>query len=138
MLQKTICITFNWHGKWCNIIHFFLLIWEIICYAFQGGIESILIGEIKLTLRESLFSKDQKLQLLISDLEVYLCSPAKSTKKSKSRNRSSRPLGKGVWAFLYNIARFLSVYVTEINLKVCSFYSSRFYCKIGFLEWTVA
>lgn len=83
----------------------------------KGGIESILIGEIKLTLRESLFSKDQKLQLLISDLEVYLCSAAKSTKKSKSRNRSSRSLGKGAWVFLYNIARFLSVYVTEINVK---------------------
>ncbi|XP_074579905.1 protein SABRE-like [Curcuma longa] len=111
ILNKTAGISVAFQVSGCNCLK------DVFVTFKKGGIESILIGEIKLTLRESLFSKDQKLQLLISDLEVYLCSPAKSTKKSKSRNRSSRPLGKGVWAFLYNIARFLSVYVTEINLK---------------------
>lgn len=100
---------------------------------FQGAIESILIGEIKLSLRESLdkgfniFAGDQKLQLLISDLEVYLRTSSQSIKKNKiNKPRSSRKLGRGTWVLLSHIARLLSLSVTEVNVKVCVYNSVTF------------
>lgn len=98
------------------------------CDYFQGKVESILISEVRLRLHDSrvnqglnIFSKDQKLQLLISDFEVYLRSPVQSTKKSKPRTRSSPSLGKGAWMFMSNIAKHLALCVTELNVKVCSY-----------------
>ncbi|KAJ0982380.1 hypothetical protein J5N97_010635 [Dioscorea zingiberensis] len=89
----------------------------------KGAVESVSIGEIKLSLRKSLvklgfsfISRDPKLQLLISDLEIVTRSSEKGIKKGKSqRVRSS---GRGKWMIFTNMARFLSVSVTELTVKV--------------------
>ena len=92
----------------------------------QGAVESLSIGEIKLSLRKSLLklgfsfiSGDPKLQLLICDLELVLRTPERSVKKSKPRKSPSA--GRGKWMLLTNIARFLSISVTELVLKVYFF-----------------
>ncbi|XWS25397.1 hypothetical protein CRYUN_Cryun27aG0064900 [Craigia yunnanensis] len=89
---------------------------------FQGAVESILVGEIKLSLRQSLvklgagiISKDPKLQVLISDLEIVLRPPSKSSQKAKSRKPHTS--GRGKWMVVANIARFLSVSITDLVLK---------------------
>ena len=99
---------------------------------FQGAVESILVGEIKLSLRQSLvklgagiISKDPKLQVLICDLEIVLRPSSKSSQKAKSRK--PRTSGRGKWMVVANIARFLSVSIMDLVLKVtglCPFFSS--------------
>ncbi|XP_017981411.1 PREDICTED: protein SABRE [Theobroma cacao] len=88
----------------------------------KGAIESILVGEIKLSLRQSLvklgfgiISKDPKLQVLICDLEIVLRPSTKSSQKAKSRK--PRTSGRGKWMVVANIARFLSVSITDLVLK---------------------
>ncbi|KAL7250902.1 hypothetical protein ACSBR1_012839 [Camellia fascicularis] len=58
---------------------------------FQGAVESVSVGEIRVSLRQSLvklgvgfISKDPKLQVLICDLEVVMRPSGKSTQKSRS------------------------------------------------------
>ncbi|WOK92495.1 protein SABRE-like isoform X1 [Canna indica] len=120
ILSKTIGVSIAYQVAGCNCLK------DVFVTFKKGATESILIGEIKLGLRESLvkhglnfFSGDQRLQLSISDLEVYLRSPAPNTKKNKSRSsrRSPRSLGQGTWIFLSKIAKLLSVVVTEFNVK---------------------
>ncbi|XVE55625.1 hypothetical protein DITRI_Ditri03aG0173700 [Diplodiscus trichospermus] len=89
---------------------------------FQGAVESILVGEIKLSLCESLvtlvasiISMEPKLHLLICDLEVVLRPSSKSSQKAKSRR--PRTSGRGKWMVVANIARFLSVSITDLVLK---------------------
>ncbi|XP_008794010.2 protein SABRE isoform X1 [Phoenix dactylifera] len=89
----------------------------------KGAIESISIGEIKLSLRKSLvklgfsfISRDPKLQLLICDIEVVIRSSKQSNKTSKSKK--SRSAGKGKWMVLTNVARLISVSVTDLVVKV--------------------
>lgn len=92
----------------------------------KGSVESISVGEIKLSLRKSLvklgfsfISRDPKLQLLICDLEVVVRPSERSIKKSKpSKRKKSGSAGRGKWMLLANIARLLSVSVTELVLKV--------------------
>lgn len=99
----------------------------------QGPIESISVGEIKPSIRRSLvklgvgfISKDPKLQVLISDLEVVMRSSNKSTPKAKAKakpksgSRKPRNSGRGKWMVGANIARYLSVSITDLILKVCS------------------
>ncbi|KAK8354641.1 hypothetical protein V6Z12_A05G233800 [Gossypium hirsutum] len=88
----------------------------------KGAIESILVGEIKLSLRQSLvklgagiISKDPKLQVLICDLEVVLRPSSKSSQKS--RPRKPRSSGRGKWMVVANIARYFSVSVTDLVMK---------------------
>ncbi|XVE95166.1 hypothetical protein REPUB_Repub02eG0072900 [Reevesia pubescens] len=88
----------------------------------KGAVESILVGEIKLSLRQSLvklgasiISKDPKLQVLICDLEIVLRPSSKSSQKAKSRK--PRSSGRGKWMVVANIARFLSVSITDLVLK---------------------
>lgn len=91
----------------------------------KGSVESISVGEIKLSLRKSLvklgfsfISRDPKLQLLICDLEVVVRPSERSIKKSKpSKRKKSGSAGRGKWMLLANIARLLSVSVTELVLK---------------------
>ncbi|KAF6160647.1 hypothetical protein GIB67_019587 [Kingdonia uniflora] len=90
---------------------------------FQGAVESVFVGEIKLSLRQSLvrlgfgfISRDPKLQLLICDLEIVMKSSAKNVKKPRSRK--PRSSGRGKWMIVANMARFLSVAVTELVLKM--------------------
>lgn len=87
----------------------------------KGIIHSISIGEIKLSLRKSLvklgfsfISRDPKLQLLISDLEVIVRSSAPSTRRTKSH----RPRGsdKAKWMVLTNVARLLPISVNDLVL----------------------
>ncbi|XP_062212048.1 protein SABRE isoform X2 [Phragmites australis] len=89
----------------------------------KGSIESVSIGEIKLSFRKSLvklsfgvISKDPKLQLLINDLEIVTRSSSESKKISKSAR--SRSTGKGKWLVTSSMARLLSVSVTDLMIKV--------------------
>ncbi|GER37363.1 Golgi-body localisation protein domain [Striga asiatica] len=88
----------------------------------KGPIESISVGEVRLSLRQSLIkigvgfmSRDPKLQVVICDLEVIMRSSTKTTKKTRSKK--SRSPGRGKWMVLANMARFLSVSVTDFSLK---------------------
>ncbi|KAL3514280.1 hypothetical protein ACH5RR_026997 [Cinchona calisaya] len=88
----------------------------------KGAVESVSVGEIRLSLRQSLvklgvgiFSRDPKLQILICDLEVVMRASTKSTQKKKSWK--SRASGRGKWMVVANMARFLSVAVTELVVK---------------------
>ncbi|PRQ21064.1 hypothetical protein RchiOBHm_Chr7g0235031 [Rosa chinensis] len=94
----------------------------------KGPVESISIGEIKPSIRRSLvklgvgfISKDPKLQVVISDLEVVMRSSNKSTPKAKAKaksgSRKSRNSGRGKWMVGANIARYLSVSITDLVLK---------------------
>ncbi|KAL6527291.1 hypothetical protein OROGR_016381 [Orobanche gracilis] len=96
---------------------------DIILKFNKGAIESISIGEIRLSLRQSLIklgvgfiSRDPKLQVLICDLEVVMRSSQKSTQKTRSKK--SRSSGRGKWMVLANMARFLSVSVSDLVLKI--------------------
>lgn len=61
-------------------------------------------------------SRDPKLQVLICDLEVVMRPSNKSPGKKKTRK--SRASGRGKWMIVGNIARYLSVCVTDLVLKV--------------------
>jgi len=100
----------------------------------QGAVESISIGEIKLSFRRCLVehgagfsSWDPKLQLIICNLEVVTRPPIKSSEikkkkpKKSSGGSSSKGKGKGKWKTISNIARYLSLHVTNIVVKVCIF-----------------
>lgn len=95
----------------------------LLIYNLQGAVESVSVGEIKLSLRQSLvklgvgfISRDPKLQVLICDLEVVMRPSNKSPGKKKTRK--SRASGRGKWMIIGNIARYLSVFVTDLVLKV--------------------
>lgn len=88
----------------------------------KGAVESVSVGEIKLSLRQSLVKlgvgfiyRDPKLQVLICDLEVVMRPSNKSPGKKKTRK--SRASGRGKWMIIGNIARYLSVFVTDLVLK---------------------
>ncbi|KAG9130844.1 hypothetical protein Leryth_016988 [Lithospermum erythrorhizon] len=89
----------------------------------EGAIESVSVGEIRLSVRQSLvklgvgfMSKDPKLQVLICDLEIVTrASKKKSSQKAKSQR--SRTSGRGKWMVVANVARFLSVCITELLVK---------------------
>ncbi|KAJ3674692.1 hypothetical protein LUZ60_005308 [Juncus effusus] len=89
----------------------------------KGSVESVAIGEIKLSFRKSLvklgfgvISKDPKLQLLISDIELVM-RPSNQNKKT-SKSRKSGSTGKGKWFVITSMARFLSVWVTDLVIKL--------------------
>uniref|UniRef100_A0A0E0D4L1 FMP27/BLTP2/Hobbit GFWDK motif-containing RBG unit domain-containing protein n=1 Tax=Oryza meridionalis TaxID=40149 RepID=A0A0E0D4L1_9ORYZ len=91
----------------------------------KGSLESISIGEIKLSFRKSLvklsfgfISKDPKLQLLINDLEIVTRSSSQGKKLSKPGK--SRSTGKGKWLVTSSMARLLSISVTDLLIKVPS------------------
>lgn len=96
----------------------FMMFW---LWYWQGAVESVSVGEIRLSLRQSLVklgvSKDPKLQVLICDLEVVVRPSTKSTSKAKIRR--PRTSGRGKWMVVANIARYLSVSVTDLVVKVC-------------------
>ncbi|KAH6798514.1 HYPERSENSITIVE TO PI STARVATION 4 [Perilla frutescens var. frutescens] len=88
----------------------------------RGAVESISVGEIRLSLRQSLvklgvgfMSRDPKLQVLICDLEIVIRSSKKSPQKARSKK--SRSSGRGKWMVLANMARFLSVSISDLVLK---------------------
>jgi len=89
----------------------------------KGSVESVSIGEIKLSFRKSLvklsfgvISKDPKLQLLINDLEIV----TRSSSENKKIRKSAKPrsTGKGKWLVTSSMARLLSVSVTDLIIKV--------------------
>nr|CAB3498881.1 unnamed protein product [Digitaria exilis] len=89
----------------------------------KGSVESVSIGEIKLSFRKSLvklsfgfISKDPKLQLLINDLEIVTRSSSHNNKLRKSAK--PRSTGKGKWLVTSSMARLLSVSVTDLMIKV--------------------
>ncbi|KAI3508973.1 hypothetical protein L1887_23996 [Cichorium endivia] len=88
----------------------------------QGAVESVSVGEIKLSLRKSLvklgvafISKDPKLLIVISEIEVVTRTPDKTSKTTKSRKpktSGSKP-GKKLMV-VANVARFFSLHVREL------------------------
>lgn len=102
---------------------------DVIVGNLQGAVESVSVGEIKLCLLNCLaklgvdsISRDPKLQLVISDLEVVTRISDKSSKKSTTRkpkkSSGSKP-GKGKVMAVANMARFLSLSVRDLAVKVC-------------------
>jgi hypothetical protein len=92
---------------------------------FQGAIESVSASEIKLSLRQSLvklgvgfLSRDPKVQVLISDLEVVMRSSTSTTNLQKAKSHKPRTSGRGKWMVVANVARFLSVSVADMVVKV--------------------
>lgn len=82
-------------------------------------------SEIKLSLRQSLvklgvgfLSRDPKMQVLISDLEVVMRSSTSTTNLQKAKSQKSRTSGRGKWMVVANVARFLSVSVADMVVKV--------------------
>lgn len=61
-------------------------------------------------------SRDPKLQVLICDLEIVIRSSKKTPQRARSRK--SRSSGRGKWMVLANMARFLSVSISDLVLKV--------------------
>ncbi|KAJ8762590.1 hypothetical protein K2173_008029 [Erythroxylum novogranatense] len=77
----------------------------------KGAIESISIGELRVSLRQALaglgvvtISRDPKLHVLICELEIVM----------RTRSRSS---GGGKFMFAAKIARYVSVSITDLVLK---------------------
>ncbi|KAL0718645.1 hypothetical protein Bca4012_067968 [Brassica carinata] len=90
----------------------------------KGAIESVSAGEIKLSLRQSLvklgvgfLSRDPKVQVLICDLEVVMRSSTSTRNVPKAKSRKPRNSGRGKWMVVANIARFLSVSVSDMVVK---------------------
>ncbi|XP_021642395.2 protein SABRE isoform X2 [Hevea brasiliensis] len=90
----------------------------------KGAVESVSVGEIRLSVRQSLvklgvgfFSRDPKLQVLICDLEIVMRSSSRGSQKTKAQKARTRNSGRGKWMVLANIARFLSVSVTDLVVK---------------------
>lgn len=104
----------------CESVHILILLGNL-----QGPVESISVGEIRLSLRQSLvklgvgfLSRDPKLQWLICDLEVVLRSNKGTQMTGSRKSHSSTKSGRGKWMVVVTIARFLSLSVTELVLKV--------------------
>ncbi|XP_068654022.1 protein SABRE-like isoform X2 [Aristolochia californica] len=93
----------------------------------KGAVESVSVGEIKLSLRKSLvklgfsfISRDPKLQLLICELEVVIRQPEPRVRKDRPQ-RPAKPHtsgSRGKWMLVANMARFLSVHITDLVIKV--------------------
>ncbi|KAJ7965889.1 Golgi-body localization protein domain isoform 1 [Quillaja saponaria] len=88
----------------------------------KGVVESVSIGEIRLSLRQSLvklgvgfISRDPKVQVLICDIEVVIRPSSQGPSKAKTRRSSGS--GRGKWMVVANIARYLSVCVTDLVVK---------------------
>ncbi|KAK4740890.1 hypothetical protein SAY87_024478 [Trapa incisa] len=91
----------------------------------KGPIESLSVGEIKVSLRQSLvklgagfLSRDPKLQILICDMEIVMRSSSASKTKAKISKRSRGSSGRGKWMVVANMARFLSVSITDLIVKM--------------------
>ena len=71
-------------------------------------------------LGSNVISREPKLQLLIFDFEIVTRPSEKKLKKARTqRPRSTgRGKGKGKWMVVAKMARFLSVSVTELVVKV--------------------
>lgn len=74
--------------------------------------------------------RDPKLQVLISDLEVVIRPSSKSPRKLKSRKSSAS--GRGKWMIVANIARYLSVCVADLVVKVYITMLYLFSCMVLF------
>ncbi|XP_020240761.1 protein SABRE-like isoform X2 [Asparagus officinalis] len=119
-LSRKLRSSVEFHVAGCNCLR------DVSVKFSKGSVESVCIGEIKLSLCKSLvnlwfsfISGDPKLNLLICDLEVVLRPPERSTIKSKSPSKPPRlrSSGKRKWILVTNVARFLSVSVTELVVK---------------------
>lgn len=126
MYKRSIC-TFFISVRWIKIkqeVFFIGFYTSIICiFTWQGPVASVSIGEVRLSLRQSLLNlgfgfayRDSKLQILISDIEVVMRHSGKIAQKAKVQK--SRTSGRGKWMVLANMARFLTISVTDLVVKV--------------------
>ncbi|RWR77330.1 protein SABRE [Cinnamomum micranthum f. kanehirae] len=119
-LSRVVGVSVAFRVAGCNCLR------DVIVQFKKGAVESISIGEVKLCLRKSLvklgsnvISREPKLQLLIFDFEIVTRPSEKKLKARTQRPRSTgKGKGKGKWMVVANMARFLSVSVTELVVKV--------------------
>ncbi|VFQ99015.1 unnamed protein product [Cuscuta campestris] len=91
----------------------------------KGSVESISVGEIRLSLRHLLaklgtgvLSRGPKLKVLIYDLEIVMKATRTATQNKRSRSsQKTRKPGCRKWMFLANMARFLSVSITKLSFR---------------------
>lgn len=91
---------------------------------FQGAVESVSIGEVNISLSQSLrkleihaFSKNPKIHVQVCDLEVVMRESTKGSQKTKTK-KSRTGKGRGKLTLLAKIARFISISVADLNVKV--------------------
>lgn len=107
-------------------------------YYLQGSIESIVIGEFKANLSQSLvelcataFIQDPKVIFSICDLKIVTRPSHSSKGPRKPKTRKSSSGGKGKLMLFANIGRFFSVSMTNMVVQVivaCSdIHESSFY-----------
>uniref|UniRef100_A0A7N0UUA0 FMP27/BLTP2/Hobbit GFWDK motif-containing RBG unit domain-containing protein n=1 Tax=Kalanchoe fedtschenkoi TaxID=63787 RepID=A0A7N0UUA0_KALFE len=89
----------------------------------KGSVESVSIGELNISLSQSLmkhgirsFSKDPKIQVQVCDLEVVMRATTKGSQKTKTR-KSRSGKGKGKLMLVGKIARVFSISVTDLKVK---------------------
>lgn len=109
------------------IFGFFNYSESIVCcfYYLQGSIESIVVGEFKANLSQSLvelcataFIQDPKVIFSISDLKI-VTRPSNSSKgPRKPKTRKSQSGGKGKLMLFANMGRFFSFSMTNMVVQV--------------------
>ncbi|XP_051126536.1 protein SABRE-like [Andrographis paniculata] len=110
-------IAFRFAG--CNCLR------DVVLKLNKGAVESICVGEIRLSLRKSLVtlgaffgSGNPKLHFVICNLEIVTRSSGKSTSKPRTKKSSGSGKGKAKKIMvLANMARFLSITLIEFGLK---------------------
>ncbi|KAK4747514.1 hypothetical protein SAY87_014100 [Trapa incisa] len=90
----------------------------------KGPIESVSVDEIEVSLQQSLvkygagfLSRDPKIRILISELEIVMRSSSKSKQKARKSKKPHSNSGHGRWMFIANVARFLSLSITDLSVK---------------------
>lgn len=132
MYNSSLLISFFFFLEARNFISEIICCWFYVF--FQGAIESVSASEIKLSVRKSLVKlgvgflpgdrENRKLgvvQVLICDLEVVMRSSTSTESIPKAKSHKSRTSGRGKWLMVANIARFLSVSVADMVVKVIHF-----------------
>ncbi|XP_078430617.1 HYPERSENSITIVE TO PI STARVATION 4 isoform X2 [Wolffia australiana] len=130
-LSRKLRASIQFRGSGCNCIR------DLTMKFNKDWLESISAGKMKISLRKSLvklgysfISRDPKLHLSISDLEIVLKIPDKKKKGKNSVPQKLRSAGRrtwlrGTWMFITNLiklrianlARFFSVSVTDIVVR---------------------
>ncbi|KAG9146005.1 hypothetical protein Leryth_015641 [Lithospermum erythrorhizon] len=90
----------------------------------KGTIESVYVGQIRLSLRQPLvkveggfMAKDPKLQILICDLEIVTRDSKKKRTQKKAKSGKTRSSGGDKWKKVTNVARFFSVCIADLVVK---------------------
>ncbi|KAK4742107.1 hypothetical protein SAY87_000108 [Trapa incisa] len=90
----------------------------------KGPIESVSVDAIKVGLLQSLvkfgagfLSRDPKIRIFICELEIVMRSSSTSKQKPRQSKRPRSNSGEKRWMHIANVARFLSVSITDLAVK---------------------